>query len=125
MSDAKMFVDGWSKVWDGPNSDPELYMNLLHEGCPLINPFNEIKREDLPEFMKGVLEMEPDIRVEPVRWAETDDGVLIEWVNRGTVNGTPFELYGADRYTLRDGKGVAGSAYFDPRPMLSAQGEGE
>ena len=64
MSDAaKAFVENWSNVWDGPDSDPELYMSLLHEGCPLINPLNEIKREDLLSFMAAVLQTEPDIRV--------------------------------------------------------------
>lgn len=121
MSDAESFVDRWSKVWRGADSDPHLYMKLLHEGCPLINPIDEIGREDLPGFMKAVLEMEPDIRVVPTRWAETDDGVLIEWVNTGTLNGAPVELRGADRYTLRDGKGAEGYSYFDPRPFVEGE----
>lgn len=120
MRDAKWFVESWSKVWNGPESDPELYMQLLHEGCRLVNPINEIRREDLPEFMKAVLEMEPDIRVVPTRWAETEGGVLIEWVNTGTLHGVPFELRGVDRYTLRGGKATEGYAYFDPRPLLAA-----
>jgi hypothetical protein len=118
MSQAQAFVEKWSRVWRGSESDAQLYMDLLHEGCPLINPVNPIRREDLPEFVAALVKMEPDIRVVPTRWAETDDGVLIEWVNTGTLNGTPFELRGADRYTLRDGKGVEGVAYFDPRPLL-------
>jgi hypothetical protein len=118
MSDAQAFVDSWSKVWRGRESDPQLYMELLHEGCPLINPINAVRREDLPAFMEAFLEMEPDVRVVPTRWAETEDGVLVEWVNTGTLNGTPFELRGADRYTLRDGKASEGVAYFDPRPFL-------
>jgi SnoaL-like domain len=121
MSDAQSFVHSWSKVWRGHDSDPQLYMELLHEGCPLVNPISASKREDLPEFMKAVLEMEPDIRVVPIRWAKTADGVLIEWVNNGTLHGVPFELRGADRYTLRDGKATEGYAYFDPRPFLQAQ----
>ena len=121
MSDAQSFVESWSRVWDGPNSDPGLYMELLHEGCPLVNPLQAIRREDLPSFMTAVLQTEPDIRVVPVRWAETDDGVLIEWVNRGTVDGDRFEIYGADRYTLRDGRGVEGYSYFDPRPFLEGE----
>ena len=120
MSDAESFVDNWSKVWRGRDSDPQLYMELLHESCPLINPISEIRREDLPGFMEVVVEMEPDIRVVPTRWAATNDGVLIEWVNTGTLKGTPLELRGADRYTLKDGKATEGAAYFDPRPFLEA-----
>jgi hypothetical protein len=93
-------------------------MGLLHDGCPLINPLSAGTREDLPRIIDAFLEIEPDIHVVPTRWAETDDGVLIEWVNTGTLRGKPFELHGADRYTLRDGKACEGYAYFDPRPLL-------
>ncbi len=54
-SDAEAFVETWSRVWRGRDSDPQLYMTLLHDGCPLINPINAIKREDLPQFMEAVL----------------------------------------------------------------------
>ena len=118
MSDAESFVASWSKVWRGPDSDPQLYMKLLHEGCRLVNPISEGKREDLPKIFEAFLAMEPDIRVVPARWAETADGVLIEWVNTGTLRGTRFELRGADRFTLRDGKATEGYSYFDPRPFL-------
>jgi hypothetical protein len=59
MNAAEAFVEKWSKVWRGPDSDPQLCMGLLHEGCPLVNPINQIKREDLPGFMTALLEMEP------------------------------------------------------------------
>jgi len=123
MADSHSFVDSWSKVWRGRDSDPQLYLSLLHEGCPLINPISEIRREDLPTFMEAILEMEPDIRIVPTRWGETADGVLIEWVNTGTLYGVPFELHGADRYTLRDGMGSEGYSYFDPRPFVGRQAE--
>jgi SnoaL-like domain len=121
MTEAEAFVENWSKVWNGRDSNLRLYMELLHEGCPLVNPLNTVTREELPEFFEAVLAIEPDIRVVPTRWAETDDGVLIEWVNTGTLQGAPFELRGADRYTLKDGKATEGYAYFDPRSFLDAQ----
>jgi hypothetical protein len=34
MTDAESFVTRWSTVWQGADSDPELYMEFLHEGCP-------------------------------------------------------------------------------------------
>jgi hypothetical protein len=64
-------------------------------GCPLVNPLNTITRERLPEFFTAVSAIEPDIRVAPTRWAETDDGVLIEWVNTGTLQSDALELRGA------------------------------
>jgi SnoaL-like domain len=121
MTEAEAFVDNWSRVWRGPASDPQLYMELLHRGCPLINPISEIRREDLPEFMEAFLEIEPDVGVVPTRWAETDDGVLIEWVNAGTLNGAAFELRGADRYTLGDGKATEGVAISTRAPSSTGR----
>jgi hypothetical protein len=100
MTDAQSFVDSWSRVWRGRDSDPQLYMSLLHQGCVLINPLSAGTREDLPKIVEAFLAVEPDIRVVPTRWGETADGVLIEWVNTGTLHGAPFELRGADRFTL-------------------------
>jgi hypothetical protein len=56
-----------------------------------------------------------------LRLAAADDGVLIDWVTTGTLHGGPFELRGADRCSLRDGKATEGYAYFDPRPFLDGQ----
>jgi ketosteroid isomerase-like protein len=122
MTDADSFVTRWSMVWRGADSDPELYMELLHEGCRLINPLDPTTREQLLPFFDSVLAVLPDIRVVPTRWAETDDdSVLIEWVNTGTLNGSPVEIRGVDRYTLRDGKATEGYSYFDPRPLLASR----
>jgi ketosteroid isomerase-like protein len=119
VNDAKTFVEVWSTVWDGSNSDPDRYMEILHEGCRLINPVMVGTREDLPQIMQAFLELEPDVRVVATRTSETDDSVLIEWRNTGTLRGKPFELRGTDCYALRDGKGIEGYSYFDPRPFLS------
>lgn len=122
MTEAEAYVETWSKVWRGRDRDPQLYLQLLHEGCPLINPINPIKREDLRQFVEAVLEAEPDIRVVPTRRAETADGsVLIEWLTTGRLHGAPLELRGADRYTLKDGKATEGHAYSDPRRFLDGQ----
>jgi hypothetical protein len=126
MTEAGAFVEKWSTVWRGSDSDVELYMQVLHEGCPLINPLNPTTREDLPQFFESVLDVVPDIRVVPTRWSETEDGsVLIEWVNTGTLDGSPIEIRGVDRYTLRDGKATEGYSYFDPRPLLVGPATGQ
>jgi hypothetical protein len=119
MTEAQAFMEKWSKIWRGPDSNPELYMDLIHEGCPLINPINPTTREELPQFFEAVLGIEPDIQVVTSRWCATDDGVLFEWINTGTLRGSPIEIRGADRYSLRDGKAYEGYSYFDPRPFLN------
>lgn len=119
--EAEAFVAVWSQVWRGADSDPDRYMELLHDDCHWINPLGEGTRADLPAIMATFLQLEPDIRVEPICWAATDDGVLIEWVNRGTLRGTPIEVYGMERFTFKDGKAIDGRSYFDPRPFLAAR----
>ncbi len=34
MTNAESFVTRWATVWRGPDSDPNLYMELRHDGCP-------------------------------------------------------------------------------------------
>ena len=119
MSDAQTFVENWLRVWR--DRDGQAYAELLHEDCVLDNPITQIPREQLPQFVDSLLAAWPDHRITATRWAATDDGVLIEWVATGTLLGSPIELRGADRYTLRDGKVVEGVAYFDPRPVLERQ----
>ncbi|QBD80436.1 hypothetical protein EPA93_32470 [Ktedonosporobacter rubrisoli] len=118
MKSVESFVENWSKIWRGADSDVQLYMSLLHEGCSLVNPVNSGTREDLPAIMHSFLSVEPDVRVVPIRWVKTDDGVIIEWINTGTLHGVPFELRGVDCFILKDGKASEGYSYFDPRPFL-------
>jgi hypothetical protein len=116
MSEARAFVDRWSRIWadhDGPG-----WPQLLHEGGVLRNPLGEVARADLPGYMEALVAMAPDHRIAATRWGETPDGVLIEWVMTGTLPGGPVEIRGADRFTLRDGRATEGIAYFDPGPWV-------
>src|SRR5215218_5826415 len=54
MTEAEAFVENWSKVWRGRDSDPQRYMELLHEGCPLFNPISPGTREDLPKDLRRI-----------------------------------------------------------------------
>jgi ketosteroid isomerase-like protein len=123
MSDAQTFVENWLRVWR--ERDGQAYADLLHEDCVFDNPITQIPRDQLPQFVHSLLAVWPDHRIAATHWAATPDGdlvhVLIEWVATGTLLGSPIELRGADRYTLRDGKVVDGVAYFDPRPVLERQ----
>jgi ketosteroid isomerase-like protein len=116
---ARAFVEDWLRVWR--DRDGHAYAELLHPDCVFDNPIAPIPRDELPAFVDSLLAVWPDHRIEATRWAATDDGVLIEWVTTGTLAGSPIELRGADRYTLRDGKVSEGVAYFDPRPVLERQ----
>jgi ketosteroid isomerase-like protein len=45
----------------------------------------------------------PDLRIDISRWGATDDGVLIEFVARGTLGGRQIEMPIVDRFSLTDG----------------------
>ncbi|HZD67858.1 MAG TPA: nuclear transport factor 2 family protein [Actinomycetes bacterium] len=123
IAEAQTFVDNWLRVWR--ERDGHAYAELLHDDCVFDNPITPIPRDQLPQFVDSLLAVWPDHRIQATRWAATADGalihVLIEWVATGTLAGSPIELRGADRYTLRDGKVAEGVAYFDPRPVLERQ----
>jgi ketosteroid isomerase-like protein len=116
MADHSRFVEQWSRIWR--QHDGIGWPELVHEGGVLRNPLGDVPRDRLAEQMASLVRMIPDHHIAATRWGETADGVLIEWVMRGTLPGGPFEIHGVDRFTLRDGRAVEGFAYFDPRPML-------
>jgi ketosteroid isomerase-like protein len=113
---AGTFVERWTAVWR--DHDAERWQELIHESGVLRNPLGELKWADLPSYMAGLAASIGDHRITPLRWGATEDGVLIEWVMTGSARGTRFEIHGADRFTLRDGRAVEGAAYFDPRPLF-------
>ena len=115
-SEAASFVARWTAIWR--EHDGESWPDLLHDGCVLRNPIGEVKRQDLPAYMTSLVSGIEEHQIKPIRWGETADGVLIEWEMSGRLPGGAFEIHGADRFTLRDGRAVDGIAYFDPRPLL-------
>jgi hypothetical protein len=114
--EAADFVQRWAAVWR--EHDGDAWPDLLHDECVLRNPIGAIKREDLPGYMSSLVSGIEEHQITPIRWGETTDGVLIEWVMSGRLPSGSFEICGADRFTLRDGRAVDGVAYFDPRPLL-------
>jgi ketosteroid isomerase-like protein len=115
---AGAFVERWTAIWR--DHDGQSWPDLLHEECVLRNPIGELRRGDLPGYMAGLVASIAEHQIRPLRWGATDDGVLIEWVMTGNRAGTAFEIHGADRFSLRDGRAVEGVAYFDPRALLEA-----
>jgi hypothetical protein len=64
VTDAQSFLDRWSMVWNGPDSDPQLYMELAPaRGVPLINPSTRQRAKACRSFIEAVLAVEPDIHV--------------------------------------------------------------
>jgi ketosteroid isomerase-like protein len=118
QADAAAFVEDWTAIWR--DHDGERWPALLHEDGVLRNPLGEVRRGDLPGYMAGLVASIKEHEIRPLRWGQTEDGVLIEWVMSGVRAGVPFEIRGVDRFTLREGRALEGVAYFDPSPLLQA-----
>lgn len=116
MTEAKTFVDSWSKAWR--EHDGHAYAALLHDGCVLRNPIATTTREELPQFVESLLRVWQDHTMVATSWAHQGDDILIEWVATGRLPKGEIELRGADRFTLRDGKVSDAVSYFDPRRFI-------
>jgi ketosteroid isomerase-like protein len=117
-SEGERFLERWAAIWR--DHDGDAWPDLLHEECVLSNPMGQLARTDLPGYMANLVAGVSNHKLKPLRWGKTSDGVLIEWVMTGRLPGGEFEIHGADRFTLRDGRAVDGVAYFDPRPLIEA-----
>jgi hypothetical protein len=117
---AAQFMQRFEHMWSAPS--PERFAALFHPGGSFHHP--EMS-EPLPasaaaDYMRGVLQLIPDLSLEVSNWAATGDVVLIEYTQTGTVAGQPLTWKGADRFTLSETHAIEGFAYWDPRPVLDA-----
>jgi len=117
---AELFVEQFQEMWRAPT--PEGFAALFQED-------GHFKHPEMPQplpasaaqgYMQAVLEVIPDLSLRLRHAAHTDDVVMLEWTQSGTVAGQAINWDGADRFTLHDGLAVEGVAYFDPRPVLAA-----
>lgn len=120
MRSANEFVDAFEQFWRAPSVDG--LDGLLAEDIVLRQPLGPTARglaagrRSFSQIFKAV----PDLRAVVDRWAETEDGVFIEFRLMGTVGGRLVEWPVVDRFVLRDGMAVERMGYFDPTPLLRA-----
>jgi ketosteroid isomerase-like protein len=75
------------------------------------------------EALKGVREVYPDFRVEPERYVDVDDDVVVIGTARGTSpSGIEAQWRQGYIWTIRDGKAVRLRWFNDPREALEAVG---
>jgi SnoaL-like protein len=117
ITDAERFVARFTELWAAP--EPDEYATLWHEDGTLLHPGMEapIAADEIPGYVRRLLDALPDITLEPTSWAARDDTVLIEWTIRATFGDEPVSWNGADRFTLRGDRAVQGVAYFDTLPI--------
>jgi hypothetical protein len=123
MSDAAAFAEHFTAGWaNGRDGFVEHFLPRVDPDVLLVQPIFPAARghEGFRELFDALYEAIPDLRGDVTRWAETDDGLIIEMVFSGTVGGRRIELANCDRIVLRDGLMIERHAHFAPSPLILA-----
>ena len=113
MTDVDRFIARFSETWQDP--DPAAFADLFTPDGTLFHPTMErpISAAEVPDYLRAIKEVVPDITLEVENWAVREETVLIEWTIHGTFGGEPLSWKGADRFSLEGDKAKEGVAYFD------------
>lgn len=122
--DPEAFVAKFTRVWSEPQ--PDDFAELWAEGGVLLHPTMgaSIAKDAIPDYLRRLQSVAPDIRLEPIRWAADDNQVFIEWTITMTPPGETESVSwdGVDRFTLDGDRAVEGIAYFDTSPIWARLG---
>jgi SnoaL-like domain len=116
--DPESFVARFTRVWSEP--EPDDFADLWAEGGVLLHPTmaRAIPKNEIPEYLRRLKVVAPDIRLEPRSWAAQGDQVFIEWKITATRRGGETTSWnGVDRFTLQGDRAIEGIAYFDTAPL--------
>ena len=117
----KCFREAWA------SGDMDRLLAPLRPEASVLYPLMQaqLDREGLRGFFARMYQRLPDLRIEPLTWAQRGDDVLIVWRATATVAGAALTWEGADWFTLdREGWVVRARAYYDPRELLAGFGAG-
>lgn len=114
------FVKRFEEVWANPS--PDGLLGLLHPDGRLVQPVEgEVNgHAEARGMWDRLFALIPDVRGEVLRWAGSEDLLLIEVRLYGTLGGKPIEWVSADLIRLEDGLARERIARFDPTPLLAA-----
>jgi hypothetical protein len=129
--DPQAFFEKFTRVWTAP--EPEAFADLWADGGRLLHPTMQtsIPKAEIPDYVRRLKELTPDITLAPKRWAAREADIFIEWTITTTPpdGGEPVSWDGVDRFTLDGDRAIEGIAYFDTSAlwarMSRAPGEGD
>jgi limonene-1,2-epoxide hydrolase len=115
------FVERFAAAWAAPDGGARL-MDLLHPDVRLVQPLEPEVRghEQARALWDRLFAQIPDLRGEVLRWAGSQDLLLIEARLYGTLAERPIEWVTADHIRLEDGLVRERIARFDPLPIVAA-----
>ena len=114
------FVERFAEAWADPS--PDRLLGLLHPDVRLVQPLEGeiVGHAEARAFWERLFATMPDLRGEVLRWAGSEDLLLIEERLYGTLGGRPVDWVTADHIRLEDGLVRERIARFDPTPLLVA-----
>lgn len=117
MSGADAFIVRFSETWRDP--DPEAFADLFTSDGILFHPTmaGPIPARQVPDYVRRIKALVPDLTLEVDNWAAREEVVLIEWTIHGTFGGQRLSWKGMDRFSLQEDKAKEGVAYFDTFPL--------
>jgi hypothetical protein len=121
QSGAADFARRFAEFWRAPS--PERLDTVLAPQARLVAPMTPTvdSREKGKRTFADLFELIPNLTAKVDRWAETEDGVLIEFTFDGTVGGKPISWSAVDRFVLgEDGLATERISYFDSGPVALA-----
>ena len=123
LTAARDLVVRFAESWSHPNADS--LRDLMHPDTRnLVPPMTQPgDRETVVEQFRQVFTRLPDLRVRIVRWAPTDDAVLVEWEASASVAGQPISWMGVDRINIRGDRMYQSNVYWDTRGVAERLAE--
>jgi ketosteroid isomerase-like protein len=116
---AASFVRRFAEFWQAPAVErlDTLLAPDTHLSAPMVPTTYGL--EAGKRTFAELFELIPDMTAEVHRWGATSDGVLIEFMVRGTASGAPISWQSVDRFVLgEDGLATERFTYFDSLPLL-------
>jgi SnoaL-like domain len=122
--DPEGFLEKFTCVWASP--EPGAFADLWADGGVLLHPTMgaSIPKHDIPDYVRRLKSLVPDITLTPRRWASRGTHLFIEWTISMTPPGEGRQVRwaGVDRFTLDGDRATEGIAYFDTSPIWARMG---
>jgi SnoaL-like domain len=114
------FAEGWRK--DAEDFMEHFLPRLVDEQVSLTQPLlpRAYGHDGFRALFEPLFAAIPDLRGQLVDWRPESDGVTIELLLRGTLDGLALQFTTRDRIVLRQGRMLSRHARFDVGPLLLA-----
>lgn len=119
VTDAEKFMQHYLDVW--PSLDEERLLEVVYPDATIHHSGMEtpIRGEDEPDYVRGIKTLVPDISLEVVNWAATNDIVFIEYELTGTVASHPLTWTGIGRFKLQGDRATNAIGRWDNLDLLA------